>query len=227
MPEPLFCSLNEIQTMATKAARGAGLPWGVADEAGRAVRWLEARGLAGVSALDGALDGLSASDWQHGFPVPDGAAWRARSGEIDGLLAGMAIADRADRQSPFVGDDALVLANVRWPLLLLPFLAGVAQAHGMQLSVSAGPQALPIRIGPHRVDESCRAIEETALAEAVRVERASDDARAPGLSHLDGSIPIDKEVYARLNRRAAKTYVPESAQSQARGAGGSDLIETD
>lgn len=227
MPERLFCSLNEIQTQATKAARGAGLPWGVAEEAGRAARWLEVRGLAGLSSLDGALDGLSVSDWQHCFPVPDGTAWRARSGEIDGLLAGITIADRADLPLPFVGDGALVLADVRWPLLLLPFLAGSARAHGVRLSVSVGPQALPIRIGPNSVDESCRAIEETALAAAVRIEKGGDGAMSPGLPRLDGSVPIDKEVYARLDRRVAKTYVPESAESQSRGAGGSDLIETD
>ncbi|MXW92328.1 MAG: DUF3726 domain-containing protein [Rhodospirillaceae bacterium] len=227
MPEPLPCSLNEIQSQATKAARGAGLPWGVADEAGRAARWLEARGLAGLSALDGALDGLSAPDWRRCFPVPGGGAWRAESGEIDGLLAGITLADRADGSLPFAGGGALVLDRVRWPLLAVPFLAGIAQARGARLAVSAGPQTPRIGIRPHAVTVSCRAIEGMALAAAVRIEEWGDGGMPPDLPRLDGSVPIDKEVYARLDRRAARTYVPESAESQARGAGGSDLIETD
>ena len=227
MPEPLPCSLNEIQLQATKAARGAGLPWGVADEAGRAARWLEARGLAGLSALDGALECLSGPDWRRCFPIPKGSAWRAESGEIDGLLAGMTLADRAGLPLPFAAGRALVLEAVRWPLLMAPFLAGIVQAKGARLAVSAGPQTPRIGVGPHAVTASCRALEGMALAEAVRIEAWGKGGMPPDLPRLDGSIPIDKEVYARLDRRAARTYVPESAESQARGAGGSDLIETD
>ena len=44
-------SLSETAALATKAARGAGMPWGLADETGFAVSWLHARGIAGLSAL--------------------------------------------------------------------------------------------------------------------------------------------------------------------------------
>jgi len=37
-------SLNEVETIAAKAARGAGFSWGLADEIGRAARLLAARG---------------------------------------------------------------------------------------------------------------------------------------------------------------------------------------
>jgi hypothetical protein len=32
-------SLNEIEAMAKRAVRGAGLAWGLAEEAGKALRW--------------------------------------------------------------------------------------------------------------------------------------------------------------------------------------------
>ena len=44
-------SLGEVRALAVKAARGSGLPWGLAEEAGFAVQWLEARGGPGVEAL--------------------------------------------------------------------------------------------------------------------------------------------------------------------------------
>ena len=227
MADPVLCSLNEIQSQAAKAARGAGLPWGVAEEAGRAARWLEARGLAGLSALDGALAGLSAPDWRGGVPAPAGDVWRAEAGETDGLLAGMTVADRAGLPLPFAAGGALVLEAVRWPLLAVPFLAGVAGVLGGRLALSAGPQAPAVAIGPQSAARTCRALEGLALVETVRIERWGGGAPPPDLPRLDGSIPIDKEVCARIDRRAARTYVPESAESQARGAGGSDLIETD
>ena len=38
-------SLGEIGALATKAARGSGMDWGLADEAGYAVKWLQRRQL--------------------------------------------------------------------------------------------------------------------------------------------------------------------------------------
>lgn len=228
MAEPMLCSLNEIRALATGAARGAGLPWGVAEEAGRAARWLEARGLAGLSALEGALQCLSAPDWRRCFPVPEGAVWRAEAGEMDGLLAGMTLADRADGPLPFSGGGALVLSRVRRPLLAVPFMAGVAGVCGARLAVSLGAQTPAIGIGPQSAGEACRALEGIALAETVRIGKAGGGAMPPDLPRLDGSIAVDSEVYARLARWwAARTHVPESAASRERGAGAGDPVETD
>ena len=227
MAEPMLCSLNEIRALATGAARGAGLPWGVAEEAGQATRWLEARGLAGLSALDGALESLSATDWRHGFPVPEGAVWCAESGEMEGLHAGMTLADRAGGALPFSGGGALVLAGVRWPLLAVPFLAGVAEVSGARLAVSLGTRTPAIAIGPQSVSEACLALAGLAFAETVRIEKSGDAAIPPDLPHLDGSIPVDSAVYACLARRVALTHVPESAESRERGAGAGDPVEID
>lgn len=43
--ESLDLSLNEVELLAAKAARGAGLHWGAADDLGRAARWLAANAL--------------------------------------------------------------------------------------------------------------------------------------------------------------------------------------
>ena len=44
-------SLNEYEALAFKAARGAGLAWGIAEEAGKAVRTLSSLGLESASIL--------------------------------------------------------------------------------------------------------------------------------------------------------------------------------
>ena len=49
--EYISWSLGETAALATKAARGAGMQWGLADETGVAVSWLQARGIPGLSAL--------------------------------------------------------------------------------------------------------------------------------------------------------------------------------
>ncbi len=42
-PDALDLSLNEVEVLAQKAARGAGLAWGVAEDTGRAAAWIAAR----------------------------------------------------------------------------------------------------------------------------------------------------------------------------------------
>jgi hypothetical protein len=42
-PERLDVSLNEVEALAQKAARGAGFSWGVAEDAGRSAAWLARR----------------------------------------------------------------------------------------------------------------------------------------------------------------------------------------
>ena len=46
--EQISWSLGETAALATKAARGAGMPWGLADETGVAVSWLHAHGIPGL-----------------------------------------------------------------------------------------------------------------------------------------------------------------------------------
>jgi hypothetical protein len=86
-------SFSEVQDLCAKAARGAGLDWGLAEEAGFAARWLYARGLDGPGALLGFLE--------------------AESAENSPLGVGTAISDRAATVSA---------VPVRSPLLILPFL---------------------------------------------------------------------------------------------------------
>src|SRR5947209_8188765 len=39
MVEQIDISLNEVEMLSLKAARGAGLPWGLAEDVGRSARW--------------------------------------------------------------------------------------------------------------------------------------------------------------------------------------------
>ena len=61
----VLLSRNEVEALCTKAARGAGMGWGHADEAGGAVGWLQARGIDGAAALLAALDLATAGGQGH------------------------------------------------------------------------------------------------------------------------------------------------------------------
>ena len=88
-------SLNEIEAMAKKAARGAGLPWGLADDAGRAVRWLCARGLGAAEALAELLEQTDYSDPVAHAPVALRGDWGSERGSLCPLAAGTTLGDFA------------------------------------------------------------------------------------------------------------------------------------
>ncbi|NBE09071.1 DUF3726 domain-containing protein [Paragemmobacter ruber] len=101
---------SEIRTLVTKAARGAGLPWGLAEEAGWAADWLSRRAL---PAADWAAAWLAACCEGRGDPVTFGAAL------ADSLPSGIA-----------AGSTVAIPDGLAGPGYLLPFLHRVAGTFG-------------------------------------------------------------------------------------------------
>ena len=129
----VICSLNEIQSAVLKATRGAGLSWGVAEEASRAARWLEARELPGVEGLAALLARIDANRKVNPVPNTDGDVWRGPGGWVSSLHAGIALADLAGE---IEDDGALVIHDVAEPLIFLPFAALASQVCQTPLAVS-------------------------------------------------------------------------------------------
>ena len=88
-------SLAEIEAETRKATRGAGLPWGLAEEAGKAVRWLAMHGIDATAALCDVLDQHAAG--QLDLAITEGIAgrWRAPGQRLSPLALGAAICDHA------------------------------------------------------------------------------------------------------------------------------------
>ncbi|MFP4043155.1 MAG: DUF3726 domain-containing protein [Rhodosalinus sp.] len=87
-------SLSEIEALCFKAARGAGLDWGEAEEAGWAAAWLSRAGLAGPTIILGLLKDLAALE----RPVPGPGRWEPRARAQCPLRTGIALADFAGRR---------------------------------------------------------------------------------------------------------------------------------
>ena len=170
-------SLGELQALCIKAARGAGRAVGVAEDAGRAVRWLQARDQDGAGALVALLqdtDGRATRDLAPQVPdlTPVG-------GVICPLALGGYLSDMGDLPEGAMGP-------VCAPLLLLPFLADISP-HGVDLvpgaapgvvSVSARAQAMPAEETRAHVSDD---VMEALLAFAARTYApATEQSRASG-----------------------------------------------
>ncbi len=193
-------SLGEAEALARKAARGAGFSWGMAEEAGRALRWLCARGLPGGAALAGLLASSGAGG--RACPLTCGAAFVDHAG----LTAAAGETERETR------------VKVVHPLLFLPFAASAAARSPLALRVDwPGARVLLAPTGariarrdglttPDRSKVACREIPE---AEATRGAPLSPGHRAH----------VPPEALAVLERLATRTYAPATPESRLAGAG--------
>ncbi len=86
-------SLNEIEQTCRKAARGSGLPWGVADDTGRAVRWLHGFGLDGVSSLVALLERLDHQRAVDYAPQSLDGVWQGACHVLSPIMTGLALSD--------------------------------------------------------------------------------------------------------------------------------------
>ncbi|MGR3461866.1 MAG: DUF3726 domain-containing protein [Roseovarius sp.] len=123
-------SLSEINALCFKAARGAGLGWGEAEEAGWAAAWLSRAGFAGPEIILGWL----ADAATLARPAPSPGRWAARARAHCPLRTGAALADFAGLpEGP--GAETLIVEHVAHPLVTLPFVARAAGRLDLGLSI--------------------------------------------------------------------------------------------
>ena len=199
-------SLNEVEVLAKKAARGAGYPWGFAEEAGKAVRWLCARGVDGCSALAELLaeiDGTDMAKWQ---PIP-GDVWEAAEGSLCPIAAGAALADGlADVRAGEVN-----LKRTVAPLLVLPFVAQIAARTSLDLRVDwPGGGAVTDGRDLQLEGDLGGAAATLAITRADVIELA--------MTRATRADP-DAGCRAVLERFAHRTYAPATEESRLKGAG--------
>ncbi|MEM7491496.1 MAG: DUF3726 domain-containing protein [Pseudomonadota bacterium] len=190
---------GEIEALCRKAARGAGMTWGLAEEAGRAVRWLEGWGLAGADAL---AEVLAAPDF--GAPRRDGRVW---SGTCP-IYMGAALTDRAVE----IARTGVEVREVRAPLLLLPAFAFIAARRSMMLAWPGGSGFL----GPGELWLDGEVPGGTVRARPGDVRSGVRLAAVP-------PRPIPEGVLAALTAAAERTYAPAHiGQEDGAGAGRTD-----
>jgi len=207
-------SLNEIEGLARKAARGAGLDWGLAEEAGKATRWLCAAGWPGADLLAGLLTRNQGVAYDRIRPISTDGTWQARSGMLCPLAAGAALCDRAwdwaDGQSATLGPTAM-------PLLLVPYMAWSADRTGAILHLGFQGVSITRGHGETGVDVAEADALTCAAAASVALTPVKTVTGAPLRRAYRGEIGA--EAARTLLDFAQKTYAPDTEQSRLSGAG--------
>jgi hypothetical protein len=214
----LTFSLNEIDSLSKRAARGAGFSWGLAEEAGKAVRWLAARNLSGPQALANLLTQNDGKAYAALAPVSTDGLWCAASGPLCPLITGAALCDRAVE----IGAGRTVeLGPTSQPLLLLPFAAAVAGITGLIIELSwAG---MVIVMTPQTVllkgDSAALTIPCADSLRCRSIETAESAAASAPISASHSGREVDMGIWQQLDMFAARTFAPATEASRLAGAG--------
>jgi hypothetical protein len=186
MTETVTLALSELRSLITKAARGAGLSWGQAEEAGWAAEWLARRE-------------LPAADWA--------VVWLAArvDGAVSPVEVGASLADEFSGTSAIAGE--ALPDGLAAPGYLLPFLHRIAQAGStLQIASKTGrvasvTNAGDVAFGPFWQSQS----EGWHLCEAGDAPSRARPAARPRVSRL---------ALECLEALALRTTVPPSVTSR-------------
>lgn len=212
-------SRSEIEALCAKAARGAGMAWGLAEEAGFAAGWLSARGIDGPGALADHLAWAEGRSWHALCPTVAPGAWTASSGGMLCPVAlGATLCDFCALPAAALDGGGLTVGPVSQPVMLVPFVAAMAQTLGHPVAMD-WPGGRVVVAGSGAMAGALSDLA-TRPAATLRLRRATDLLDPVPAATRAG---CSRATIARLDALALKTTVPPSDTSRGdAGAGGSD-----
>jgi hypothetical protein len=214
-------SLNEIETETKKAIRGAGLSWGLADDGGKAIRWLAAHGVDPLPALSDVLGRHERRERiLSAIRLTETGRWTADA-PICPITLGVTLCDYADRLTA----SAFVAGPVARPLLLAPFVAAAARILGRPLQLDASGVRLAVNESGDPSGDlwMLDASDDAEIRCAITADRLSKSKVIAGSTR---GLETDPQAWERLVAYGQRTYVPASERSRREGAG-AGLIDND
>jgi hypothetical protein len=206
----MMLSFNEIESLASKSARGAGFAWGLAEEVAAAAGWLARAGIPWPCSLSALLLDLPRlAPPETGGPVLVAADAGAA---LCPIRAGLLVAE-ADLLLEAESARLTAVAHSVW---LLPFMARAARHRNRTIRLRVGTAM--VLVGPAPGDQRGGG----RLAEVptpMEVEISAVDApKMPG-DRLPPFVAVPADQLSPLERLERRTYVPASDASRISGAG--------
>jgi len=212
-------SMNEVEALAKKAARGAGMSWGFAEETGKATRCLLVHGIAVTEPLAELLalqDGMRHSALA---PLDIAEVWSAPGGRLCPIAAGTCLSDFAWT----LEERAISMGAVAYPVFLIPFAQMAARSLGRAVSLKFDGVEITVSATEIRVpgDDGALLITGCQTIQVSLAPRLSGHP-LPQTSRAE----IAPETAACLTQFAHRTYAPATEESRLAGAG-SGLTDND
>lgn len=192
------------------------MPWGLAEEAGKASRWLAERGFPGVELLVRLLETNDGRSYASMAPVIVDGRWQAPDGELCPVCSGAALSDQIDL---LTAGKKISLIRLAYPLLLAPFLDRSWRLNDVCYELR-WPNTR-VSVFANGLEMECRdpSAHLSERADEVKVTAGTHRKTAPAHRPRTAGVKTPLSVWRTMEAFAKRTYVPASEESRTRGAG--------
>ena len=212
-------TLAETESYLRKVARACGLDWGIAEEAGKAARWLAAFKLPGPESMLAHLQHLAGQDYAAFIPDCGAQPWQSSGGLLCPIITGAALADRS---AQMLEGKIFELGSTAYPLLLAATVGQAARCHRTVFTTAwAGVEVSCFENGLS-IDGNR---DDLLLAQVDAVSCRQNDLSSPQQLPSTLAYAIDNDIFKCIGELAFQTYAPATEESRA-GAG-AGLIDND
>jgi len=208
-------SLNQIEHTVRKAVRGAGLDWGLAEDAGRAVRWLETMDINGIGMLHDLMTQIDHSDVASLAVEPLADGWHSGHAGISPVLAGPSLGDQL-----YNLDAGICLHHVATPVLIAGFIGAVLGAD--EKSVCLRWNGFELEVSSNQLGLAGDAEQLYAQVTDGLLVISTNDNETTVFNYRTGKIQartVGQQLWRALEALAHHTYVPATEASRLAGAG--------
>ena len=205
-------TLAEAESYLRKVARACGLDWGIAEEAGKAARWLAAFNLPGPEIALAHLQQLKGQEFSACIPDVSRQPWQSTGDLMCPVITGAALADRSARM---LEGEIFELGPTAYPLLLAATVGQAARCHRSVFTTAwAGVQVSCFENGLSV--EGNR--DDLLLPQVDAVSCQRDTQTVPQQLPSTLAYELDEQAFRKIDELAFLTYAPATAESRA-GAG--------
>lgn len=215
-------SLNETASRARLAAKGAGYPWGLADEVYRSVFWLVRHNLPAPLVLSQLLKHYKEpDDVQNSMPIINGEEYTSRGSWLCPVMLGCAMTDRVDAID---ADATIKIDELKCPLLLLPFVIELAtkqeRVARLQIESTSGTYLMATD-GQHMHFSSpdIAQLEHVTSIEMTFPAISTFNFDLSEALQVQNRVVVDSDTWSELENYAHHTYAPATEASRNLGAG--------
>jgi hypothetical protein len=196
-------SSNEANALCMKAARGAGLSWGLAEEAGYAAAWLYARGINGPARLLAHLNWVVNRLYPCVRLVGGESLVASGEGPLCPIVLGASLSDVAMLPHGSIGP-------VHAPVLLLPFVHQLSRTTARSLTLCWADGRVSVTKTGSLLGDLDALMAARTMELTLRAQDGSDMLSA----EPSGPVPICQSILSELNTYAIQTTVPSSLASR-------------
>ena len=201
-------TLSEIDTTSKRAARGAGFPWGIAEEVGKNMRLLELFGLSGIKNLNKYLKDYKKKQFQKITLISD--INEANKYPFCPIILGTNFIDQVNLLDK---KNSIKIINVAFPILFLPFVSRASEIIGKKIFLKIDENEFLLNLNQsiysnylkNEIFENCNSI---------------------SINFIENNNSFNENEWKELYKLSEDTFVEET-ESLKIGAAGAGLTDND